>query len=136
MLMTNIMEFPKDVEDFKEEEFTCKCGCRKVAMIPSFIHRLQAARTEAGVPFKIRSGFRCRQHNLDVGGLDTSSHPRGVAVDIEATTSYFRYRIINACINANFKRIGIGKDFIHVDTDNRKPDQLIWLYPLNRKVRR
>ena len=129
-----LMDFPK-VENFKQEEFTCKCGCGAAAMKPSFIKRLDEARAWAGTPFKVRSGFRCRQHNLDVGGSDTSSHPRGCAADIEAKTSYERFLIIRGCLTVGLYRIGIGKDFIHIDKDMKKPDQLLWLYPLNRKKR-
>ena len=124
MSTLDIMAFPK-VPNFKQEEFTCKCGCGATAMRPSFILKLQTARTEAGVPFAIRSGFRCRQHNLDVGAEETSSHTRGCAGDIEAKPSYDRFRIVIGCLRAGFKRIGIGKDFVHVDEDKRKPDELL-----------
>lgn len=130
-----LVDFPK-VANFKQEEFACKCGCGAAGMKPSFILKLQEARVIAGVPFVIRSGFRCRQHNLDVGALKSSSHSRGYAADIEAKSSYNRFRLVRGCIRAGFTRIGIGKDFVHVDSDRNKPGEVIWLYPQNQKARR
>jgi len=128
------MTFPK-VANFKQKEFACKCGCGAAAMHPSFILRLQEAREISIYPYSITSGFRCRQHNLDEGAKETSSHTRGCASDIAAKESYKRFRIVSGLLLAGFKRIGIGKDFIHVDEDPEKPEEMLWLYPLNRKKR-
>jgi len=92
-----------------------------------FLHKLDEARELAGVPFKITSGYRSPQHNLDVGGRVGSSHIKGIAVDIACVNSHQRQKILTALIQVGFKRIGIGKSFIHSDLDPDKPDA-IWLY--------
>lgn len=92
-----------------------------------FLHKLDEARELAGVPFKITSGYRSPQHNLDVGGRVGSSHIKGLAVDIACVNSHQRQKILTALIQVGFKRIGIGKSFIHSDLDPDKPNA-IWLY--------
>ena len=92
-----------------------------------FLHKLDEARELAGVPFKITSGYRSPQHNLDVGGRIGSSHIKGLAVDIACVNSHERQKILTALIQVGFKRVGIGKSFIHSDLDPDKPNA-IWLY--------
>ena len=94
-----------------------------------FLDMLDVARSIAGVPFKITSGYRTAKHNKKVGGKEgTSSHLRGKAADIACTTSSARYRIVSALIAAGFTRIGIGATFIHVDNDSVKTPGVAWLY--------
>ena len=92
-----------------------------------FLHKLDEARELAGVPFKITSGYRSPQHNLDVGGRVGSSHIKGIAVDIACVNSHERQKILTALIQVGFKRVGIGKSFLHTDLDTCKPNA-IWLY--------
>lgn len=94
----------------------------------SFLHKLDEAREIAGVPFKITSGYRSEAHNLKVGGRVGSSHVKGVAVDILATDSNTRSKILKGLFNAGLgRRVGIDKQFIHVDMDYDKASA-IWLY--------
>ncbi len=88
---------------------------------------LDLARSLAGVPFKISSGYRCTKHNKQVGGVKNSAHLTGLAVDIEVPDNVFRLKILRALVIVGFNRIGISKGFIHVDIDKSKPDN-IWLY--------
>ena len=97
-------------------------------MEEELLKRLDFARTIAGIPFKITSGYRSRMHNRKVGGKPTSSHCKGLAADIYVKDNNSRSIILNALIKARFNRIGIGKDFIHVDVDNNKSQDRIWLY--------
>ncbi len=93
----------------------------------NFLDTLEEARFLAKVPFKITSGYRTITHNKKVGGSETSSHLKGIAVDISCTDSASREKILYGLISAGFVRIGIAKTFIHVDLDTNKPDA-IWLY--------
>lgn len=115
---------------FKEKEFRCDCGCGLSFkdMDKDFVNGLDAARVIAGVPFVINSSIRCMKHNLseDVGGSKTSSHPKGLAADIEIRSSYERFRILHGLKKAGFTRFGVYNTFIHVDDDPGKPKELMW----------
>jgi len=76
----------------------------------------------------ITSGYRCEAHNKEVGGKGTSSHLKGLAADIKCDDSGFRFPLVGALLKAGFKRIGMGKDFIHIDLDPDKPKNMIWVY--------
>ena len=112
---------------FGRHEFLCPC-CGREEMDPDFLFRLALARAEAGVKFIINSGWRCVVHNREVGGSIDSSHKTGYAVDIKATDSATRFKIIRSLTLTCFNRIGIGRDFIHADTDPDKPPGVAWLY--------
>ena len=97
-------------------------------MKPEFMERLQKARTIAGIAFIITSGYRSESHNEKVGGSKTSSHLKGVAADISTHSSGQRLKIVSALLQAGFTRIGIGQNFIHVDSDKSKPDSMFDYY--------
>jgi len=113
---------------FSINEFRCKCGCGMNRISMDFVTRLDCARKLAGVPFVITSGCRCPTHNRAVGGSAYSSHMRGLAADIRCRGDADRFHILNGLIRAGFTRIGVGSDFIHVDADTRKRDEIIWVY--------
>jgi len=115
------------IKYFKPEEFSCKCGCGSRIMNPQLVAALDLARSRAGVPFKINSGFRCQKHNRNVGAKPTSSHTLGLAVDIAYTSGTQGLAILKALIPF-FDRIGVGKNFIHVDIDPDKPSPVLWTY--------
>ena len=81
-----------------------------------------------GDGFDFNSWYRCEKHNKAVGGSETSSHLKGLAVDIKIHNSTHRFLVLQALIKAGFTRIGIGKTFIHADIDMSKSQNLIWLY--------
>ena len=93
----------------------------------NFIYKLEHAREIAGIPFKVTSGYRTKEHNAKVGGVPNSSHLIGVAADIAVDSGRERYIILNALIKAGFKRLGVAKTFIHCDTDESKPNS-VWTY--------
>jgi len=112
--------------NFKLDEFNCKCGKNK--MDKDFLSKLNQARIISGIPYIITSGYRCQRHNKAVGGKSTSSHMKGLACDILADTSRKRSLILSGLIKAGFTRIGIGYNFIHVDNDKNKSQNVVWLY--------
>lgn len=113
---------------FDKREFECKCGCGKNNMSSEVIDKLDEARAIAAVPFILNSAYRCLKHNRSIGSADTSSHVKGLAVDIRATDSRSRFVILCGLIDAGFTRIGIRKDFIHADDDRDKDSEVLWLY--------
>ena len=114
---------------FKITEFECKCGCGLNNIDNELLIVLEQARHLAGVPFKINSGCRCKKHNDSLpNSSPTSSHVKGLAVDIKCDNDEQRFYIINGLMQAKFLRIGIAKTFIHADIDNTKNDNRIWIY--------
>lgn len=99
-------------------------------MDSKFLEKLDYARHNAGIPFKINSGYRTKEHNLKVGGRIGSSHQKVPcqAADIAYNGSRERYIILNALMSVGINRLGIGKSFIHCDLDNSKDQDVIWLY--------
>ena len=96
-------------------------------MLRDFMIRLENARELAGIPFRISSGFRCAKHNKFVGGVADSAHVRGLAADILTSGSLERHTILNAVLKV-FPRVGVDKNFIHVDFDLTKPNPSLFLY--------
>jgi uncharacterized protein YcbK (DUF882 family) len=117
------------IEYFKANEFLCPC-CGRVKIDTNLILKLEDLRHYFGKPIKINSAYRCPTHNTQVGGVPNSAHTKGKAVDIAISNSSDRYKIISINFNQGigFKRMGIAKTFIHLDIDNSKPQEVIWLY--------
>lgn len=98
-----------------------------------FLEMLDEARERANTAFKITSGYRTTAYNdslLNRGykASKTSSHLKGLAADIYCVDAKKRWKIINALISVGFTRIGIASNFIHVDNDPDKPDNMTWTY--------
>ena len=96
-------------------------------MDKDFLAKLDKAREYAKVPFVINSAYRSPEHPESIKN-PTSSHIKGLAVDIRTTDSRTRYKVLNALIHVGFNRIGIADTFIHVDDDKDKSQQVIWTY--------
>lgn len=109
--------------DFQVEEFKCKC-CGALAKRDKLVELLQKVRDKLGKPIVIHSGTRCNAHNRDVGGSDTSSHLDGLAADISCDDNF---TLLRYCLQV-FKRVGIAKDYLHVDIDDKKPQGVYWVY--------
>ena len=120
------MRLTNNNEYFELGEFDCPC-CGQRVIDKQLVEMLNNARHLYGNPIVINSGFRCADHNIKVGGVPTSSHRRGLAVDIHCVSSRDRLHLLRCLLAVGFKRVGIRKDFIHVDTDPTKPEAL-WLY--------
>lgn len=96
-------------------EFACKCGCgfdaadkELIEVIEESVHYFENILEEEYLRVFINSGNRCPKHNKDVGGVNTSKHTKGIAVD---------YRIEHVDADLLFEylaskypdRYGIGK---------------------------
>lgn len=112
---------------FSISEQVCKC-CGKGKLDSEFLERLNLARQIAGIPFIVTSAYRCEKHNKNINGSPTSSHLLGLAVDIKAEDSRSRFIIVNALLSVGFTRLGISKNFVHVDLDSSKTQNVIWTY--------
>jgi uncharacterized protein YcbK (DUF882 family) len=96
-------------------------------MSVAFLDVLDRAREIAGIPFIINSAYRSPDHPESIKN-PTSSHIKGLAVDIKVTDSRTRSIILTALIAAGLTRIGIADRFIHVDMDFEKSQNVIWTY--------
>ncbi len=128
-------------KNFSAEEFMCDCGeCiyssadeARMFLSTDLIMRLQSVRTVYGKSISINSGIRCPSHNGDIGGSDGSSHVpencdgKCTAADIKCDNSVDRFRLLEILMS-DFSRIGIHKNFIHVDVDKSKEQGVMWAY--------
>ena len=96
-------------------------------MDEDFLAKLDDAREFAGFPFFINSAYRSPDHPESIKN-PTSSHIKGLAVDIRVMDSKTRYLIVDALMHVGFNRIGIADTFIHVDDDRNKACGVIWTY--------
>lgn len=97
-------------------------------MSEEILHMLDAARKIYGKSMRVNSGFRTESHNKKVGGVVSSSHLKGLAVDLACSESRNRFKMIKALLEVGFKRIGVASTFIHVDIDKNKSQNVIWTY--------
>jgi len=127
--------YPKGIDiqltkNFSSSELDCKCqyaSCNKTLIDSEHIAKLQKLRDMIG-PIKITSGFRCKRHNKNVGGVPTSQHVKGTATDIQHKR--LPYQVIADWARKMFcGGIGIYDTFVHIDSrgaarnwDNRSKD--------------
>ncbi len=101
-------------ENFNLSEFECSC-CKQVKLDSELLKRLQAIRTQTGLPLRINSGYRCPAHNRKVGGSSGSQHMMGKAADIVIVGMPIAQQ--QRICEQHFAGQGIGKanTFTHVD---------------------
>jgi len=110
--------------NFVEEEVACRCGCGALPD-PEIMDVLQSIRNTIGRPLQVSSGARCQKHDKAVGGR--GNHTTGFAVDILAD-SRLKYLIVREALGEGVTRIGVGKDFVHLDLVTPKPQYVLWTY--------
>lgn len=114
---------------FKPAEFVrCTPSCKIDDMDPAFLDLLDDVREAAGIPLVLNCAFRSKAWDLAKGRSGNSAHTRGKAVDIRCTTSTNRLKIVKAAILCGIKRIGIGKNFVHLDNDASLSQNVMWHY--------
>ncbi|MBK1999946.1 DUF882 domain-containing protein [Campylobacter sp. 2018MI35] len=128
----------KENKYFKESEFKCKCGkCELPKGVPSdeLVDVLCEIREHYDAPIIINSGYRCKEHNAEVGGAKSSQHTIGSAADIVVkgvkTEEVHQYVLekygdkpFGIAIKHNFENPFGG--FVHIDTRGKKAR---WTYP-------
>lgn len=95
---------------------------------PKLVDRIILAQRMCGEQFTITSAYRSQGYERSKGRKGSSSHCKGLAVDVSAVNSHLRFKIVAGCILAGFPRLGIGKTFIHLDIDETKPHPIIFHY--------
>ena len=121
--------------DFKVREFGCKCDrCDEILIDSVLVQWLQKIRDHFGASVNINSGFRCPEHNAEVGGAETSHHMRGMAADIRVW-GVSPLEVAQYAENIGVRRIGLYEgdegNFVHIGSDTRKR---FWLGHAGTKV--
>lgn len=112
---------------FAESEFArCTPPCKLSDLSDDLLRMLDDARTLSGIPFVVNSGYRSVSYEKSKGRKGTSSHCKGLAVDLRCASSFVRQKMLNSLIKVGFRRIGIYPTFIHVDIDDSKVSA-VWL---------
>lgn len=112
--------------NFSRSEFLCFCGCGRANIKSDLVRRLQEVRNELGEAIIVTSGIRCEKYNGNIGS-PTSSHVTGYAADLKCDSSAYRQRLLQAIMPV-FDRVGISKNYLHVDVDPSKVAGVVWLY--------
>ena len=97
-------------------------------MDPKLLDMIDEAREIYGKPIRVTSGYRTESHNAKVGGVSSSSHLKGLAIDVACVKSDDRFEMLTALLKVGFNRIGVASTFIHVDIDKDKSQNVIWTY--------
>ena len=102
---------------FKDKEFACRC-CGE---LPPFAREniealvrnvLDPVREKLEKPITVNSGYRCREHNLAVGGVRNSQHLAGEAADICCADNEKLKQLIVE--NGKFDQLITYPTFLHV----------------------
>lgn len=123
---------------FDTREFECACGCRfgsqEKDISEKLIRYLNEVRKLLNAPITITSGARCKTYNLSIGGSPNSAHlpnpntNQCEAADVSVVGGQSRYFITKFAIYAGFKRIGVDKNFVHVDVAEHLQYDMMWTY--------
>lgn len=103
---------------FTAWEFACP-HCDECLIDEELIAILDAIREEIRSPVIVTSGYRCKEHNIEIGGAPQSKHLIGIAADIIAPKLTLKelFRIAESILG---NRGGLGyypaRGFIHIDT--------------------
>lgn len=118
---------------FTPDELRCK-EIGELAMLPSFMDRLQALRTAYGKQMRIRSGYRSKLHSVERQKRTAGTHAMGCAVDV-VVSGRNALRLIELALQHGFTGIGVQQRgegrFIHPDDAPNvphRPRPHIWSY--------
>lgn len=116
----------------KDHEYYCPCAnptCSgKRAPHPALDLKVEVIRQLTGRPVIVNSGVRCPEHNARVGGVEGSEHVTGEGADLQCMSSRDRMDLVRAAIKAGIRRVGVGRQFVHVGVSREHPQDVMWLY--------
>lgn len=105
---------------FVDAEFRkCTPPCSIDDMQQAFLDKLDELRFNAGIPLVLNSAYRSVEYDKKKGRSGKSAHCSGLAVDIRCTTGINRLKIISAARRVGINRMGINRNYIHVDMGER-----------------
>jgi len=129
--MKIIVTVLEDTEPVSEEyEYFNIISDPKMVGVSSVLMKIiDKMRGECGFPFVITSGLRTKEQNDKIpGSSPTSSHLEGLAVDIRCRRNNERFKMIQSAFKNGIVRIGIGKNYCHLDINKKKSQNVVWDY--------
>lgn len=106
----------------------CTPACSIEDFDKKFVDVIILAQKMCGSPFVVTSGYRSKEYELSKGRKGTSSHCKGLAIDVSTRDSLTRFKVVIAAALAGVPRIGVGKTFVHLDCDASKPHPILFHY--------
>lgn len=106
----------------------CSPACEVSDLNGVLVDFITMAQKMCGEQFVITSGYRSKPYELSKGRKGTSSHCKGLAVDISTPNSVVRFKVVTALLLSGVPRLGIGRTFVHADIDETKPHPIIFHY--------
>jgi len=116
-LTTSITNMIKLSEHFYLEEFECPC-CNRVMISPILFAKLVFIRERFNKPIIIDSGYRCRLHNIEIGGAINSRHMKGMAFDIAPAMPDDYDELLEICQTKDYRLRVIAhpkKNYMHIE---------------------
>ena len=104
---------------FNSKEFESP-DCNKHKISVDLVNKLESLRLDYGRSITVTSGYRSKEHNAKVGGVENSQHVQGLAADLTAKDLD---KLHELCLKL-FNAIGDGRKkgkFIHVDVRTLSP---------------
>lgn len=132
--LSDIMSFvdmPNQLlEDVKKKyRYFSEAEVTKWKLKPEMWQLLDKLRDECGFPFIIESGLRTQKENDALQmSASNSAHLSGLAADIRVANDSQRNTLEKVARANGIRRMGIGENFIHIDIDSTKPQDVTWTY--------
>jgi zinc D-Ala-D-Ala carboxypeptidase len=123
-------------KNFPQHEMRCK-ETGELAMLPSFMDRLQRLRDDFAKPMVISSGYRSPKHSIEIAKSQPGTHAMGCAVDVQISGADVT-RLIALANKHGFTGIGVRqhgeykKRIVHLDDAPEapwRPRPHFWSYP-------
>lgn len=105
---------------------------------PDLIMAVRLIEDKLGIEFWINRGVSCSDCNKKVGGTENSSHiPKWVnsrgelrahAIDAHVVNNRIRAEVIYMLKELSIVRVGVGKNYLHIDNNPYKSKPRIWTY--------
>ena len=121
----------KELKNFAPHEFTSDGVVVFDKMDADFLLLLDKCRGIAGVPMVITSSWRSAAKNKAVGGVKSSMHLSGRAVDIRCIDGAHRAAIMKAALSIGLT-VGVMENAIHLD--NREKQVVFHYYRMYNRI--
>lgn len=120
---------PQPMTTYKYKYFNPKSDPKMIGVKHEVMLKLDLLREKCGFPISITSGVRTKAQNDSLPNASKNSgHLRGYEVDILATDSAKRDKIIRLSYEVGFTRRGIGENFVHLGIDPSLAQNVMWTY--------